>query len=759
MSIESDSLFGIAMSTYREKDLSADSIAFFQHESIIAAVAILFCRLTISSHDKELFLLRLFFSLCLGLLAFWRKPYVIICALQAFSYMVPWTMTISFTKLRAQLGVPDKLIRLVFIGLSAILSLVLSHLVLSEHLFPVLSKITPVYVQEALFFLVPIEEATMAYDVITKFINPIVLNKQLAHLLFVTFNIQVGLGYLGIDFLKKEQQRRNQLVRMDMDTSDTNETTGKAAEENMAKKSEASRRFQRSAAPFILATAIPYMLQIIFYGNMNFFAFHCLKHDLHRAVRLNELFDHESRLTAVSNNSATSPDMYASAMDTIVTTVYDFCNRKMFSLPKLLLLPSIIMRQPLMVAQITPFIFASDFLKGKVMTYLTTNIERLEKESLEVSAIRTKVEAFDMKNAELLQRSGSGATKFTQKRWEELTVSIQAKTFMASFLGRTKSFFNWIQHHFVFSVMIDCALAQLLSIGKIVSAEIFVFSRAIEDAVDTVLMRSRAEAELARMLTKITKLQELADVWERSSLQNPLPCTIAPTSEHAPGIVLRNLQYSRGTASVRVDHFDIKPGVYALTGANGSGKSTLFRLLMSCSSNEKRVDLPPSIVMSSVAGPLVEESDMTDKQCSGIDEVCPPESETIPADSANHHIPKLDIILPSNNVVEISQTFYWPLYTKPIDWIYQHHHVSDKMLSEKTQKVAELLQELDFMQANPEDEVKGKELNISDIAPPGGAVSEIINQLNQVKEDWFNDLSGGQKSKVELVRKVNTEMS
>jgi hypothetical protein len=81
------------------------------------------------------------------------------------------------------------------------------------------------------------------------------------------------------------------------------------------------------------------------------------------------------------------------------------------------------------------------------------------------------------------------------------------------------------------------------------------------------------------------------------------------------------------------------------------------------------------------------------------------------------------------------------------------------MLSEKTQKVAELLQELDFMQANPEDEVKGKDLNISDIAPPGDAVSEIINQLNQVKEDWFNDLSGGQKSKVELVRKVNTEMS
>ena len=157
--------------------------------------------------------------------------------------------------------------------------------------------------------------------------------------------------------------------------------------------------------------------------------------------------------------------------------------------------------------------------------------------------------------------------------------------------------------------MIDCALAQLIAGGKIVSAEIFVFSRAIEDAVDTVLMRTRAESELARMRTKIDMLKELVDVWDRSKLQLALPCTVAPPSEHHPGLVLRNLHYSRGTASVRVDHVEIRPGIYALTGSNGSGKSTLFRVLMSCSSNEKSIDLPSSIVMSSLAGPLVEESD------------------------------------------------------------------------------------------------------------------------------------------------------
>lgn len=30
----------------------------------------------------------------------------------------------------------------------------------------------------------------------------------------------------------------------------------------------------------------------------------------------------------------------------------------------------------------------------------------------------------------------------------------------------------------------------------------------------------------------------------------------------------------------------------------------------------------------------------------------------------------------------------------------------------------------------------------------------VMKELLEVKEDWFNDLSGGQKSKVELVRKV-----
>lgn len=436
-------------------------------------------------------------------------------------------------------------------------------------------------------------------------------------------------------------------------------------------------------------------------------------------------------------------------MDEIVSTTYDFFNRKLFSLPKLMLLPGIMMRQPVLVAQITPFIFASDFLKAKVMAYLTTSIEKFKKDSMEVQAIRMKVEAFDMKNADLLQRSGVGATSFTQKRWEELTVSIQQKTFMASFLNRTKRFFNWIQHHFVFSVMIDCALAQLIAVGKIVSAEIFVFSRAIEDAVDTVLMRSRAESELARMLTQIEKLKELADVWEASRTRLLLPCLVAAPSSSSglqkknSGITLKNLHYSRGSASVSVDHVDILPGVYALTGSNGSGKSTLFRVLMSCSTNEKSTDLPASIAFSSPADPIVEDNDQDDA-CAASDEIC-----AATAADGKHH-PKLEITMPSEDVAEISQSFYWPLYTRPIDWIYQTHLSSKDDVESMTRKVAELLQELEFRQIKSEDG-GGDEDEAQVMSMP---VDTVMEELLEKKDDWFNDLSGGQKSKVELVRKV-----
>ena len=103
-------------------------------------------------------------------------------------------------------------------------------------------------------------------------------------------------------------------------------------------------------------------------------------------------------------------------------------------------------------------------------------------------------------------------------------------------------------------------------------AEIFVFSRAIEDVVDLLLMRSRSESELATLMTQVDRLNVLDEVWNKSKEARLLPCrlrsddTMDATSDPVGSIVLNNIQYSRGTASVSVEHLVIEPGIYAVTG-------------------------------------------------------------------------------------------------------------------------------------------------------------------------------------------------
>lgn len=159
-----------------------------------------------------------------------------------------------------------------------------------------------------------------------------------------------------------------------------------------------------------------------------------------------------------------------------------------------------------------------------------------------------------MKNADLLQRSGFGATKFTQRRWAEITEEIQEKQIASELAKRTRGFFEWLQRNFIFASLIDCALANLIAVGRIMSADIFVFSRAIEDAVDLVLMKSRAESELTSMEAQIKSLNGLYNVWENSKNRKLVNCQIDESgiSNNGTMLSIHNLEYSRGTALVSV---------------------------------------------------------------------------------------------------------------------------------------------------------------------------------------------------------------
>ncbi len=161
--------------------------------------------------------------------------------------------------------------------------------------------------------------------------------------------------------------------------------------------------------------------------------------------------------------------------------------------------------------------------------------------------MRTKVEQYDLKNSELIQRSGYESVLFTERQWMSLTEKIQDLNARSSIMTRSKMYFAWLQRHFVMMALVDCALAKLIAVGKIVAADIFVYARALEDMINFVLMRSRAESELASMMTSIDVLKELRDIWKESEDRKLLDCSI----EAGDALAISGLTYTRGSASVR----------------------------------------------------------------------------------------------------------------------------------------------------------------------------------------------------------------
>lgn len=348
--------FGLALTTHRAKELGPDAASYFLYEGLIAAIAILFFRSTVQLFNApEPVTLKWFFAVLLAVLAYCKKSYELILAVQIFSFAVPWVLqrqlqlqTRNNTLRRSQASskagsgtiaknssVPaanannsrDMMVRLVSIAAAACLSLLLSHLAASGGLAKLFRLTTPKILVRALSYLFPVAEMQAAYDIMAAFADPAILEKQARHLLFVTFHIQVGMGYLGIGFLRKEQHRRNQLVRLDVpdktEVEENTNTTSNATDRNNGKDEalsasaaasvttsnlQRSQRFQRGAAPFILLSALPYMFQIILYGNINKFAFTCFQHDLHRQVRLNQLFDNDNHLLSLALESPISPE-------------------------------------------------------------------------------------------------------------------------------------------------------------------------------------------------------------------------------------------------------------------------------------------------------------------------------------------------------------------------------------------------------------------------------------------------------------------
>lgn len=164
----------------------------------------------------------------------------------------------------------------------------------------------------------------------------------------------------------------------------------------------------------------------------------------------------------------------------------------------------------------------------------------------------------------------------------------------------------------------------------------------------------------------------------------------------------------------------------------------LFRILLGCNSNTKVIDLPQSIsILPTNNGQ--DNSDFTleiaEILSNGEQQLHQKHEKVLERDDISS---SSMIILPSADVVEVSQNFYWPLHTKPIDWIYQElvSEMSEINRQELVSRVEHELSLLDFKRGTASERI------------------DLSAELLEEKEDWFNELSGGQKCKVELVRKV-----
>ncbi len=81
-----------------------------------------------------------------------------------------------------------------------------------------------------------------------------------------------------------------------------------------------------------------------------------------------------------------------------------FVSGKLFSVPKLALLPGVLRQRPSTLLAVLPLVVAVDFAKSGAEAYLTSSIEAIGTLASETASLRAKVEEHDLKHADALRR-------------------------------------------------------------------------------------------------------------------------------------------------------------------------------------------------------------------------------------------------------------------------------------------------------------------------------------------------------------------
>jgi hypothetical protein len=332
-SLNIPTFYGLSIPTHRSllvhdnNGVSSSPDTYFPYEPIIAAIAIAFFRFTVRLHVQqpsstrrmmeEPLIIRCIFAGILGVMAYTQQSYQHIVTMELSSYMISYFILYVVFKATStrddedgKRG-PPTLSTIVLLlqkfgvtVMGTLMSLGLSYGIVISFCDPVvqhyfMTYMVPQVVKRAFLYLFPILELQKAYTIMEQFMmmDQAFFHHMIQHLFFVTFHIQVGMGYLGIAFLRSEQSRRNQLIRLDVYDDDNEEPIRENAvpgkngviangngsltmqeQANTRKRKskenqmlEKSRIFQRGAAPFSTYCIEIFRLSVNFQHTIGFF--------------------------------------------------------------------------------------------------------------------------------------------------------------------------------------------------------------------------------------------------------------------------------------------------------------------------------------------------------------------------------------------------------------------------------------------------------------------------------------------------------
>lgn len=482
--------------------------------------------------------------------------------------------------------------------------------------------------------LLPVTEFQDAYGTLERLHDEETRAELWRRTLFVAvigLHVQLTVGWTGVAYLRASQFRKNALV------------------DGVANGKLTARQFAtRKTVSFVARFAVPYIIQRVSMEAVYEVTFKTYTFRVSRALRVEAVLGRtSSALGALSESydGRLTLEAYGAAAEATARRIYELTSRKIFSVPKMALLPSLLASNPAAFAYVPLFVVV-DGLKARAVASLTTAIEEEQNKLNVATSKRGRVEAHDTQKAFAIE--AIGASRWNDKQWRGLTHDMERHAYLQTALATVRRYVRWLYWSDVLTPAVEVVLARMLEADMIIASDLWVMARAFEDTLDTLLTRSRAEAELASLRTDVQRLNHLCDRLDsfRSASVANLTCAVG---DEVDRVEITNLNYERGTARAAVPSFTARPGeVIAVTGPNSSGKSTLLALL---------------------------------RTCNGLS---PPVGASV--------LDRAAVTLP-RNVAHITQKPYCPLHARPIDWLFFPDEPRERL-----SVAAELLVSLDFDQ-------------------------------------------------------------